>query len=214
MGTFRWRRTLCSVFLILPFGSIAVQGAEQTIGTVAALLGSATVRLPDGSAAKQLAAGDQVTEGAVVNTGLDSRLKISLRDGSNLSLGAKTELKLDHLTLGTRTKDVPSVFTQFSGYVRAAIARVRPGAKFEIHTPSMVAAVRGTEWIESYEAGSTQIFVVQGRVQAIGTGSYAGDRVALTGGQGVTFSDKTRHTPVVRWKKPKIDLFIAATSIH
>ena len=62
----------------------------------------------------------------------------------------------------------------------------------------MVAAVRGTECIQNYSASVTQIFVVKGRVQATGTGRYASDRVMLVAGQGVTFSDLVRHTPVVR----------------
>jgi hypothetical protein len=59
-----------------------------------------------------------------------------------------------------------------------------------------------------------RFFVVHGRVEASGKGIYAGDSVVLTGGQGVTFSDSEPHTPVVRWKKPKIDLFVEATSIR
>jgi hypothetical protein len=44
-----------------------------------------------------LALRNEVREGEVLRTGPGARLKVTLRDDSVLSLGADTELKLDHL---------------------------------------------------------------------------------------------------------------------
>jgi hypothetical protein len=200
-----------AVLITLISGAVTTQAAGQVVGTVAALRGSATGQLPEGGPVATLAVKDQLTERETVKTGPDSRLKIALRDGTTLSLGADTELNLDHIALSA---GAASSVGQFSGYVRAVVAPVRQHKQFEIQTPSMVAAVRGTDWIQNVAAGATQIFVVRGRVEASGKGIYAGDHVVLTSGQGVTFSDGAPHTPVVRWKKPKIDLFVEATRVR
>lgn len=210
MGTFGRRPLVLAVALIFWHAMAAAQTAPQAIGKVAALRGSATGHASAGAASTPLVVGETLTEGETVDTGPDSRLKLALRDGSVLTLGADAELKLDHLSLGAGA----TTFTQTSGYLRAVVAPVRPDAEFEIHTPSMVAAVRGTEWIENYAAGATQLFVRRGRVRASGVGAYAGDSVVLTAGEGVTFSLAAPHTPVSRWKAPKIRLFEEATSLR
>lgn len=202
---------LLAVLITLASGEVTAQAAGQVVGAVAALRGSVTGQLPEDGAVVTLAEKDLLTEGETVKTGPDSRLKIALRDGTTLSLGADTELKLDHVALSAGSADS---LAQFGGYVRAVVAPVRQHKQFEIQTPSMVAAVRGTDWIQNFASGATQIFVVRGRVEASGKGIYAGDHVVLTSGQGVTFSDSAPHTPVVRWKKPKIRLFVEATRVR
>lgn len=204
----------CIGLLLVPLTSAASSAAEsQVVGVVAALRGSATVRTSGDANAVALAVAAPVHEGDTVLTGADSRLKLALRDGSRLSLGAYTELKIDHLALGPAGGGEASKFTQLSGYVRAVVAPVRQPEQFEIQTPSMVAAVRGTDWIENYEAGATQIFVARGKVLATGVGTYT-DQVLVKAGEGVTFSQTAPHTPVVRWKWPKIHKFIEATNMR
>jgi hypothetical protein len=215
MGTFRRQAICMAVGTMLAMGWSAPGAAVgPIIGAVTALSGSATVQRDDGGMATALTLNADIHEGDTVHTGPQSRIKLSLRDGSTLSLGADSNIKLDHLQVKPRAGLFYRTLSLLSGYVRAAVARAKGGgSQFTIESPSMVAAVRGTDWIEQFDSGMTQIFVAQGRVRASGTGRYAGDHVLLNAGQGVTFSNTAPHTPVVRWKKPKIDLFIAATRI-
>jgi ferric-dicitrate binding protein FerR (iron transport regulator) len=185
MGTFRQQAICMAVAAMLATWSVATLAAGPAIGTVSALSGSGSGQTDDGGSAS----------------------------ASTLSLGADSGIKLDHLQVKSEAGPYSTTLSLLSGYVRAAVARAKGGFQFKIEAPSMVAAVRGTDWIEQFDSGMTQIFVAQGRVRASGTGKYAGDHVLLKAGQGVTFSDTASHTPVVRWKKPKIDLFIAATRI-
>ncbi len=219
MGTFR-RQAICMAVAVIPATwtvatwSVAALAAGPTIGTVSALSGSGSVQSDDGGTATALTLNAEIHEGDIVHTGPQSRIKLSLSDGSTLSLGADSGVKLDHLQMKSEAGPFSTTLSLLSGYVRAVVARAKGGFQFKIETLSMVAAVRGTDWIEQFDSGMTQIFVAQGRVRASGTGKYAGDHVVLKAGQGVTFSDTASHTPVVRWKKPKIDLFIAATRIR
>lgn len=214
MGIAFWRSLLLVSAAINASSNTPALAAGETIGMVSALHGTATGQPSDGGAATPLTVGSGVHKGDVVRTGSDSRLKLLLSDTSTLSLGADTELKLDNLALRPGTREPTTTLTQLSGYVRAVISPVAATTQFEMRTPSMVAAVRGTDWIQNYSSGETQIFVATGKVLASGTGSYVGDRVLLTAGEGVTFSDKKAHTPVARWKKAKIDLFVAATLVR
>jgi ferric-dicitrate binding protein FerR (iron transport regulator) len=198
--------------IYLGLAPLAAAADAPEIGSVAALRGSASVRTSSDVAAALLAIAALVHEGEIAKTGADSRLKLALRDGSRLSLGADSELMLDRLALGPDSAGAASRFTQLSGYVRAVVEPGKSPDHFEIQTPSMVAAVRGTDWIEHYDAGVTEIFVVRGKVLATGAGRYR-DSVLLTAGEGVSFSEDAPHTPVVRWKKPKIDLFVGATRV-
>src|SRR5260370_34486016 len=184
-------RGLALLAVWLSLGAATSHAAAQVVGAVAALRGSASGQPSDDAPAAMLAVKDQLTRGETVKTGAESRLKIALRDDTTLSLGADTELKLDNVALGAGSE---SGVTQFSGYVRAVVSRARQRKQFEIQTPSMVAAVRGTECIQNFSEGATQIFVVHGRVEASGKGIYAGYRAQLPSLQGVTFSAITHLT--------------------
>jgi hypothetical protein len=185
----------------------------EPIATLTALRGTATVQRDGNAAAVPLAVGAQLRQGAVVHTFAEARLKLALRDGSTLTLGADTTLKMDRIDAPPTAPERTAVLTQLTGFVRAVVAPLLPAGRFEIKTPSMVAAVRGTEWIQHCETGRTEMFVVRGEVLASGVGAYADNRATLTQGQGVTFSDSAPPTPVAVWKRPKIDLFEAATRV-
>ncbi len=213
MRTTSYRLAMLAILTALPHHAIAAAAIGEPIGTVTILLGSVSVQFVDNGGTAPLALQDTIREGETVRTGSGARLRLALRDGSTLTLGENAELRLDHLALRGRADDRPSLFTQLRGYLHAVIASVRPNARFEVQTSSMVAAVRGTHWIQRYDSGTTEIFVEQGQVQASGTGDRVDDRVLLQAGEGVSFIANAPHTPVVRWGQQKIDLFVAATRV-
>jgi hypothetical protein len=100
---------------------------------------------------------------------------------------------------------VGRLFRLARGYLRTVVGRLQPDTLFEVHSPSMVAAVRGTDWIESYAGGTTEIFVANGRVLATGTVNRDGNWVLLNAREGVSFIAGAPHTPVVRWGQEKIN---------
>src|SRR5438477_10862802 len=112
---------------------------------------------PNGLTPVPLVLRSEVSEGDLLRTGPGARLRVALRDETVLSLGADAELKLDHLV---QSAPRAGFFTLTRGYLRILVGRLQPDHLFEIRSPSMVAAVRGTDWIETYAAGTTEIFVV------------------------------------------------------
>ncbi len=206
------RATLFGLFLLMLTGTGSSPAGAQVIGMVTGLLGSATVQRVGSVGPEPLALNNEVHQGDILRTGPRARLRITLRDASVLSLGADTELTLDHLALSAPPAEPGSFFTLAGGFLRATVGRLRPGSLFEIHSPSMVAAVRGTDWIESYSGGTTELFVAEGRVLATSAVNRT-DWALLDAGEGVSFSVGTPHTPVVRWGQEKINRYVEATRV-
>lgn len=206
------RVTLFGLFLLMLTGASSSRAGAQVIGTVTGLFGSATVQRVGSIGPEPLALNNEVHQGDILRTGPRVRLRITLRDASVLSLGADTELKLDHLALLALPAEPGSFFTLAGGFLRATVGHLRAGSLFEIHSPSMVAAVRGTNWIESYSAGTTELFVAEGRVLATSAVNRT-DWALLDAGEGVSFTVGTPHTPVVRWGQEKIDRYVEATRV-
>ena len=197
-------------FAVLCSAAIAESACAQVIGTVTGLAGPASVQHPDGAAPVPLALRNEVREGDLLRTGQGVRLRVTLRDNTVLSLGADAELKLDHLAQSAQSV---GFFSLARGYLRTVVGRLQPDTLFEIRSPSMVAAVRGTDWIESYAAGATEIFVADGRVLATGIVDRDTNWVLLNAGEGVSFIAGAPHTPVVQWGQEKINRFVEATRV-
>jgi hypothetical protein len=200
------------LFVLLLIGTSPSQAGAQIIGTVTGLTGGAMVQRAGGAVSEPLALGKGIHQGDILRTGPGGRLRVTLQDASVLSLGADTELKLDHLAVSAPPDDSGSLFTLAGGFLRAAVGRLRPGSLFEIQSPSMVAAVRGTDWIESYSAGTTELFVAEGRVLATSAVNRT-DWALLEAGEGVSFRVGSPHTPVVRWRQEKIKRYVEATRV-
>ncbi len=108
--------------------------------------GTVTVQRGDGSA-QPLAQGTPLREGDVIQTGADSRLEISMSDGSTLRLGekAKFELRVAATTGKAFTARL------WLGAVWAKVHKLLQDESFHVETENAVAGVRGTEFL--VEAG-------------------------------------------------------------
>jgi hypothetical protein len=206
-------RVVCfGLFLLLLSGTRSSPAGAQIIGIVTGLSGSAIVIHAGGNGPEPLVLSKEVHQGDILRTGPGGRLRVALSDSSVLSLGADTELRLDHIALSAPPADPGNLFTLGGGFLRTVVGRLRPDSRFEIRSPSTVAAVRGTDWIESYSGGTTELFVAEGRVLA--TSTVNGTDWALLGaGDGVSFSIGAPHTPVVRWGQEKISRYVEATRV-
>jgi len=168
--------------------------AQPVFGVVGALSGTAWVTPRAASTATQVKLGQQVREGTLLQTGANARLRLDLADGTALTLGEATSIRLDHLTGAHNIS--PTRITQIIGFLRALVAPQHGPAGLEIDTDTVVAAVRGTEWIQHVVRGSTEVFVAAGHValRLPGSGAtgpivsqLAPDGVTLAPGEGVTF---------------------------
>lgn len=80
-------------------------------------------------------------------TGAQSSVTLKFADKSELLLGSNSELIFDVLTKWGRTGMVDTKMRLMKGNIEGRVNKLDgPGAHFEVHTPTAVATVRGTEF--------------------------------------------------------------------
>ena len=101
--------------------------------------------LKSGEATWQAAsAGQKLESGDKVRTGESSEAVLTLDDGSKIQLFAGSEFAIQTMTKDSAKDELESVLAIMKGKLRADVTPLKGGSKFEIETPAVVAAVRGT----------------------------------------------------------------------
>ena len=126
--------------------------AQTSAGSISALNGALTVE----RAGKSILAvqGTPLQVGDKLTTGPNSRVSISLSDGSQLELNDSSILVLTENVVNPDGSRASTKVTLLNGLVRSLV-KVSPGSppNFEVHTPNAVAAARGTMFDVSYHEG-------------------------------------------------------------
>jgi hypothetical protein len=121
----------------------------QVAGEFIEVLGDVTIQRA-GKIIKPKVA-DSVHVKDVVATGEKSRAKLSMIDQSKLTLGPKARMEVREFYL--KGKSRTGIFSLSMGKLHAvAVKSLGANARFDVHTPTAVAGVRGTEWISVVEA--------------------------------------------------------------
>ncbi len=144
-------RGIAAALALLALG--AAPSSAEPVGFVAGIEGQ--VEIQSGGQTSWTAArvdGD-VAIGDTVRTGLDSAVKIVLVDDTTLSLGEETTLVIDRYVVGEAATREPSVLRQLKGQLRTRVGEAFGGTtRVEIHTPTAVMGVKGTELTSKIES--------------------------------------------------------------
>jgi|JI9StandDraft_2_1071091.scaffolds.fasta_scaffold261114_1 hypothetical protein len=138
------------------------RAAIVAVGSVAKVKGTASL-LRDGQQSI-LQGGEEIAAGDVVTTLADSRLRLALKDGSQLTLGELTKVTVTQFDFAQETLAREAAFDLTSGLLEAITAKVATGSSFVIRTSNAVAATRATEWIVEAKKAETSVFVLEGKV--------------------------------------------------
>lgn len=160
----------------------------QQAGQIRALIPAATKN------AKATKVNDDLEWNDLLNTGASGRLRAGLTDGSILSLGSSSELRVvQHDATSQQTSLEMNL-----GKVRSKVVKItQPGGKFEVKTANAVIGVIGTDFYVSYEANKTTVICYTGRVAVTPTGDAkvvknsgesTQDQVMVNAGQMVVIS--------------------------
>ena len=102
--------------------------------------------------ARPLNLGDQLQLGDMITTGENSSVAVRFADDSTVSLSQNAELIFDHMSAHEETGMVDSRLRLMKGTAETEVTRQLAGpARFEIHTPSAISAVRGTSFRTTYQ---------------------------------------------------------------
>jgi len=161
---------LCCVLCVLPVWG-EPQSAGQRAGQIDAMIPAATVNSQTAQLQEPLNWNDLLT------TAQSGRVRAGLTDGSLLSLGSNSELRIVQHDGASQQTSLEMDY----GKVRSQVVKItKPGGKFQMKTPNAVIGVIGTDFYVGYENDRTTVICYQGRVFVSPVGSAT---VAQNGGQ-------------------------------
>ncbi len=177
---------------VLLMTATQASAAAQAIGTASIVTGRVTVQHAEKKGDwSPLKPGAQLLLGDVIKTG-DGAVKLSMDDGSNISLAAKSHLELNEFVYKANSQRHSS-FTLWGGRLKASISRFLSDKNtVQIATPTAVAGVRGTEFMVAVnDKNETEIVVFEGKVAVKNALETIAGEVFLSPGQQSTVLAKT-----------------------
>jgi hypothetical protein len=127
------------------------RGAETLVGSVKTAQGSAVVRR--GADSIPIKEGMHLLLNDILQTAADGRLGVILQDGTRISLGPNTELKIDQFVYQPVEGKFGLLLRLGRGmlaYISGRIAQFSPGS-VSVETPVGVLGLRGTHFAVSLE---------------------------------------------------------------
>lgn len=174
------------VYLYLPRGSAAASDNAATL----AVLNTAVDAQKGSSEFAPALDGDVLASGDFVRSSTDGRAVLTFFDASTLSVDPGSLVKV--LTLGrVGSGGIQLIVEQTLGRSWAAVSKLKtPDSKFEVKTPSSIAAVRGTafETIVTANADGTTSVTYKVDEGEIVVTANAGGSVTVGAGQQVTIN--------------------------
>src|SRR3989441_551571 len=155
------RYRLRYTFLLLGIGAtlaigwpVGAQGLkQQAIGLYMAIIGKVTVAHVGQPVAVPVKLREDVYFKDVIETQASSRAKALFQDDSILTVGENSRVEVNEFIYDPANNQRSTILRLFQGKARALVGKLFAGlgSKFEVHTPTAVAAARGTYfvvWIE------------------------------------------------------------------
>ncbi len=189
-------KTRRSRMIVVVFGTIclswslafAQDSPGQSIGLFTAAQGNVTVTHPGTARVQPVNVHDEVLFRDVIETQNESRTKAFFEDDSILTVGENSKVEITEYIYKPDQNTRRTVVKLLQGQLRALVSKVftGSGSKFEIHTPTAVAAARGTYFVVWFEDG----------VSGIANIGHSG-RVAFTSGGTEIIVDPGRFSTAV-----------------
>jgi hypothetical protein len=155
-----WLLLFCSTFMISQ-----AQAAEPMYGLFMIVKGDVSFQAANG-AFEKAKVGVKVYEGATIKTEKDSRAKIVMSDRNVLNISPDSKMVIQKYENSATKKEVTLSLEE--GKVRVNVEQKYDGnkEKFNLKTPTVVAGVRGTQFLAAYDSVSktSQIVTFKGSV--------------------------------------------------
>jgi hypothetical protein len=159
---------IAATLLLSPALASAENSGPGGVGVYTAVMGKVTVTHPGEALVLPVKLHDEVLFKDVIQTDKESRTKAFFQDDSVLTVGENSRVEITEYIYDPDANVRRSVVKVMQGQVRALVSKVfkSNGSRFEVHTPSAVAAARGTYFTVWHENGQSGIINVgeSGRV--------------------------------------------------
>jgi ferric-dicitrate binding protein FerR (iron transport regulator) len=170
---------LCSLLTGLPAMAEPASN-NQVAGQINALIPAATRNSQTAKVKEELNWND------LLKTEKTGRVRAGLKDGSILSVGSDSELRIvQHDSVSQQTE-----LEMDFGKVRSQVTKVtKAGGKFEMKTPNAVIGVIGTDFYTSFEANKTTVICYKGQVTVTPVGTAVAAGVSGSTSSAITVSE-------------------------
>jgi len=198
--------------ILLAAGGFASPGRaadRMLVGTVGRLVGEASVEV--GRTRRPLEPEAKLFVGDRVVTSAEGRLEIACTDGSTIIVAAQTTVTLSEFTTNADGSGKTAVLDMVEGLVRVSLSRLGVSQRYEVTTPTAIAAARSTEWIVVAEPAHSAVFVVHGRVEVVDRQLPGG--AILGPGDGTDVRAGTAPTVAKRWGQKRVDDVLSRTQL-
>jgi hypothetical protein len=152
---------LCFLLIATPVFS-APRTTNQRAGEISAMIPAATLNSKPAKSKEELDWND------LLKTEHSGRVRAGLTDGSIISLGSDSELRIVQHDGASQQTSLEMNF----GKVRSQVIKItNPGGKFEMKTPNAVIGVIGTDFYVEYAANKTTVICYEGTVSVTPIGN-------------------------------------------
>jgi len=151
-----------AILILVSPPALASESGKEGIGFYTAVSGRVTVEHRGEAQVFPVKLNDQVWFRDVIETRSESRTKAFFEDDSVLTVGENSRVEISEYIYQPEHNVRRTIVKLMEGQVRALVSKVfkANGSKFEVHTPSAVAAARGTYftvWVENGQSGIINI---------------------------------------------------------
>ena len=164
------RGVLC--LIMATFLSSEVYGAKKGVfsATLTNFMGEVALQKPEDKIWLPVEKDMPLQKSDRLKTGAKSFAEILIDDGSLLRIEGNSEIVLKELSAGFEKKRIESTIYLRLGKLMSKIAKfVNTRSRFSVRTPTMVAGVRGTEFVVVVaQSGKTELAVIRGKVSVGG----------------------------------------------
>lgn len=195
-----------------------LSNTQEGIGLFTAVAGTVMVTHTN-TQIKPVNLHDEVFFKDIIATDADSRTKAFFQDDSVLTVGENSRVEITEHIYNPERNQRRMVVSLLQGKLRALVSKVfkADGSKFEIHTPTAVAAARGTYFVVWTENGSTGIVNIgeSGRVDFTSGGTtvtVAPGEYSIVGAGGFPTTPAVYHTNPTDQSNPTFGNEAALTS--
>jgi len=155
----------------------------QHAGTVLTVVPDVVVQRQGEGVETALTRDDGIDTGDIVTTKQNGRLRMVLSDGSLLTIGTGSTLKIAWYQPRPRQTQIELT----SGHMRARVVKLsQPGSSWTVQTPTAEAAVAGTDFIVEAQPNATTVFCVEGLTSVRNIDPAIPGQVILYAGQFTT----------------------------
>ncbi|MCG6535517.1 MAG: FecR family protein, partial [Syntrophales bacterium LBB04] len=195
---------LTSFMVILSILMIFVPAAQAApAGKVTNIDGRVDVTAP-GQQARALSIGDTVNVGDIIRTKSASKCEVTWVDGSVARLSENSRLQVTEFMLAKEKRSVS--FNLFRGKMQNIVKTAtqlfggKGESKYEVHTPTAVCGVRGTNFFIYHQAGTSGAIFTEG--QGYGFSKGKPNQVkSISSGQAMVVTSANK-APVVKTATP------------